>query len=82
MLHNVHTGKAKRTDDKLARMEMTKSGMVLKKQTNTNNKKPISLFRTTSAVDLFRFSQIYTGRRRGEQGGDEEDNDDPQCLWD
>lgn len=48
----------KRTEDKLARMEITNSGMVLKKQTKTSNKKPANLFRINSAADLLRFSQI------------------------
>ena len=54
--HTIH--EVERTEDKLARTEMTKSGMVLKKQTKNSNKKPIALFRNTSAGDLFRFCQI------------------------
>jgi len=41
-------------------MEMTNSGMVLKKQTKNNNNKPIDLFRNSSAAVLLRFFQICT----------------------
>lgn len=42
--HKMYSTSEVLTDDKLARMDMTKSGIVLKKQTRTINKKPMILF--------------------------------------
>ena len=46
------------SEAKLARIEMTKSGMVLKKQTTERKSQPVVFFARSSAGDRFRFSQI------------------------
>jgi hypothetical protein len=51
-----------RTDDKLARIERTKRGTVLRKAMMARKNHPVVFFRNSSAVDLLRFSQIYAGR--------------------
>lgn len=46
------------TEAKLARMEMTNRGMVLKKHTTLRKTKPITLLARISLGVLFKFSQI------------------------
>lgn len=48
-----------RTDAKLARIERTKSGTVLRKAMRVRKNQPIVFFRNNSAGVLFRLLQIY-----------------------
>ena len=51
-----------RTDAKLARIERTKSGTVLRKAMRTRKNHPIVFFRSSSAGVLLRLCQIYAGQ--------------------
>ena len=50
-----------RTEDKLARMESTKRGTVLRKAIMASRNQPVVFFRTNSAEDLFKFPHTYAG---------------------
>jgi len=48
-----------RTEDKLARMESTKRGTVLRKASRVSRNQPVVFFWISSAGDLFKLSHIY-----------------------
>ena len=59
--HSCRNGTKDVKDAKLAKMEMMKSGSVLKKQTANRKDHPMVFLRASAAEDWLRFSQIWRG---------------------